>query len=81
MSLQVIHNKIHEIRGQKVMLDFDLAELYEVETRVLNQAVKRNNYRFPEDFIFQLTKKEWEVLKSQIVTSTKNATRHNLRPV
>lgn len=59
MQLQQVHNKIYEIRGIKVMLDFDLATLYEVETRVLNQAVKRNIKRFPSDFRFQLTKKEW----------------------
>lgn len=51
------------------MLDSDLAELYQVETKVLNQAVKRNNSRFPEDFMFQLTEKEWQSLKSQLVTS------------
>ena len=51
MELQIIQNKIYEIRGLKVMLDFDLAELYEVETRVLNQAVKRNSKRFPSDFL------------------------------
>jgi len=66
---QVI-NKIYFIRGHKVMLDSDLAELYEVETRVLNQAVNRNEYRFPADFMFQLSEKEWENLKSQIVTSS-----------
>ena len=59
-ELQLIQSKIYEIRGQKVMLDFDLAEMYEVETRVLNQAVKRNIERFPEDFMFQLTKDEWQ---------------------
>ncbi|MBL4754219.1 MAG: ORF6N domain-containing protein [Flavobacteriales bacterium] len=69
MQLQVIQKKIYEIRGQKVMLDFDLAELYEVETRILNQAVKRNLKRFPDDFMFQLNKTEWETLKSQIVIS------------
>ncbi len=53
MELQVIQSKIYEIRGQKVMLDFDLAEIYQVETRVLNQSVKRNIQRFPEDFMFQ----------------------------
>ena len=53
MSLQIIHNKIFEIRGQKVMLDFDLAELYEVETRVLNQSIKRNTDKFPENFMFR----------------------------
>ena len=53
-ALQLIQSKIYEIRGQKVMLDFDLAEMYEVETRALNQAVKRNIERFPEDFMYQL---------------------------
>jgi hypothetical protein len=65
-----IISKIYLIRHQKVMLDSDLAELYGVEARVLNQAVKRNLIRFPKDFMFQLTKKEFENLKSQIVTSS-----------
>lgn len=65
-----IINKIYLIRGQKVMLDRDLAEMYGVETRALNQAVKRNGKRFPGDFMFQLTKRELENLKSQIVTSS-----------
>jgi hypothetical protein len=69
MELQIIQNKIYDIRGYKVMLDFDLALLYEVETRVLNQAVKRNIKRFPADFMFQLNKNEWEVLMSQFVIS------------
>ena len=60
MQLQNIQNKIYDIRGQKVMLDFDLAEMYEVETRALKQAVKRNLDRFPGDFMFQLTKPEWQ---------------------
>lgn len=64
-NLQLIQSKIHEIRGQRVMLDRDLAEMYGVETRALNQAVKRNIDRFPEDFMFQLTKEE--CLRSQIV--------------
>ena len=68
-QLQVIQSKIYEIRGQKVMLDRDLAEMYGVQTKVLNQAVKRNIERFPEDFMFQLEKEEWNNLKSQIVTS------------
>ena len=68
-ELTVIQQKIHEIRGQRVMLDFDLAQMYGVETRVLNQSVKRNIERFPEDFMFQLTKGEFEILKSQIATS------------
>ena len=57
-QLQVIQSKIYEIRGQKVMLDRDLAEMYGVQTKVLNQAVKRNIERFPEDFMFQLTNEE-----------------------
>jgi hypothetical protein len=67
MELQVIKSKIYEIRGRKVMLDRDLAELYGVETRALNQAVKRNIDRFPEDFMFQLTDNELQNWKSQIV--------------
>ncbi|TAM95842.1 MAG: ORF6N domain-containing protein [Chitinophagaceae bacterium] len=70
MELQTIQSKIYEIRYQRVMLDFDLAEMYEVETRVLNQAVQRNLDRFPEDFMFRLTIKEWDNLKSQFVTSS-----------
>ena len=68
-QLDVIRNKIYEIRGQKVMLDRDLAEMYGVETRTLNQAVKRNIERFPRDFMFQLTDKETRDWKSQIVIS------------
>ncbi len=66
-----IKNKIFTIRGLQVILDRDLAELYGVETRVLNQAVKRNITRFPEDFMFQLTRKESENLISQFVISKK----------
>ncbi len=62
VALQKIETKIYEVRGQKVMLDFDLAELYEVENRALKQAVKRNIERFPNDFMFQLTKSEWQEL-------------------
>lgn len=75
MELQIIQNRIYEIRGLKVMLDYDLAELYEVETRVLNQAVKRNMKRFPIDFMFQLNEEESEILKSQFVTSSWGGTR------
>ena len=57
MHVQSIQNKIYEVRGQKVMLDFDLSDLYDVETRVLNQAVKRNSDIFPEDFMFHLSQK------------------------
>ena len=72
MELQIIQKRIFEIRGQRVMLDSHLAELYEVETRVLNQAVSRNNTRFPEDFMFQLTENEYEILSSQIVIAKKD---------
>ena len=64
-----IQNLIYEIRGYKVMLDSDLAKLYEVETKALNQSVKRNIERFPKNFMFQLTNDEWQVLRSQIGTS------------
>ncbi len=67
MQLQTIQNLIYDIRDQKVMLDFDIAELYKVETRVLNQAIKRNIERFPKDFMFRLTAKEWKMMSSQIV--------------
>lgn len=69
--IEAIADKIHFIRGQRVMLDSDMAEVYQVETRVLNQAVKRNIDRFPEDFMFQLTEDETKSLTSQIVTSNK----------
>ncbi len=72
MKLSIIQSKIYEIRGCKVMLDFDLAEMYQVETRTLNQSVKRNMKRFPSDFMFQLEKEEWGKLKSQIVMSSQN---------
>jgi phage regulator Rha-like protein len=71
-TLQHIQNMIYEIRGQKVMLDSDLALLYGVELKVMNQAVKRNIDRFPSDFMFQLTGDEWKTLKSQIVTFSKD---------
>ena len=73
MQLQKIETKIYEVRGHKVMLDFDLAELYEVETRVLNQAVKRNLIRFPEDFMFQLESFEYENIKSLANAMTENS--------
>lgn len=68
-ELESIQNKIYEIRGQRVMLDFDLAAMYGVKTGRMNEQVKRNIERFPEDFMFQLTKGELEILKSQIATS------------
>ena len=70
MELQTIQSRIYESRGQRVMLDRDLAELYQVTTSALNQAVKRNSKRFPPDFMFQLTNQEFANLKSQIVTSS-----------
>ena len=85
-----IENRIFTLRGVQVMIDFHLAELYQVETRALNQAVKRNAERFPKDFMFQLTKEEWlsvqsqivlierQNLKSQIVTSSEHGGRRKL---
>lgn len=61
--IQSIQNRIYEVRGERIMLDFDLAALYEVETKVFNQAVKRNIKRFPKDFMFQLSRQEWNSLK------------------
>ncbi len=72
MELQVIQTKIFEVRGERVMFDFDLAPLYEVETRVLNQAIKRNIESFPKDFMFRLTAGEWEGMSSQIVMTSPN---------
>ena len=69
MELQFVQNKIYTIRNQRVMIDRDLAKIYGVETRALNQAVHRNSERFPEDFMFQLTDREFEDWKSQIVMS------------
>ena len=71
MELAIIQSKIYEIRGVKVMLDFDLAEMYGVETRVMNQAVKRNLKRFPDDFMFQLTETEWKGISSQFVMTSR----------
>ena len=81
MELQVIQRKIYEIRGQKVMLDFDLAEIYQVETRVLNQSVKRNIQRFPEDFMFQLTSQEWTDMSSQFVMTSRLKRPKTARPL
>jgi hypothetical protein len=73
---ETIINKIYIIREKKVMIDRDLAELYGVDTRVLNQAVKRNLKRFPDDFMFQLTDEEFRNLRSQIVTSSWGGSRY-----
>ena len=68
MKADLIQSRIYEVRGEKIMLDFDLAKLYGVETRIFNQAVKRNAASFPKDFMFRLTAKEWkEISSSQIV--------------
>lgn len=67
--IRSIQNRIYEIRGERVMLDFDLAALYEVQTKVMNQAVKRNIKRFPKDFMFRITPDEWQSIRSQIVTA------------
>ena len=69
MNLKIIQNKIYEIRGHKVMLDYDLAELYEIETKYLKRAVKVNIKRFPHDFMFELTKDEFNALRCKISTS------------
>lgn len=76
MELEVIQNKIFEVRGCKVMLDFDLALLYNVETKSLKQSVRRNISRFPEDFMFELTEIEFNSLRSQIVTSNRGGLRY-----
>ena len=76
MKLQLIQNKIYEIRGQKVMLDFDLAEMYGTETKRLKEAVRRNIHRFPGDFMFELTENEHEFLRTQIATSKRGGTRY-----
>lgn len=68
MKPSFIEQKIFDIRGQKVMLSFHLAELYDVDTKAFNQAIKRNAFKFPRDFMFQLNKKEWDFLRSQNVT-------------
>lgn len=96
MNLTVIQQKIFEVRGQKVMLDFDLAALYEVETKVFNQSIKRNLESFPEDFMFRLTQQEWdEIIRksidyqsnggdvnwSQIVTSSQKHRRGDYLPL
>jgi hypothetical protein len=83
MSIQIItsiQNRIYEIRDERVMLDFDLAELYEVETKALNQAVKRNLERFPPDFMFRLSPIEWDAMRSQSVTAS-GSTSLRLQPI
>lgn len=76
MELEVIQNKIFEIRGYKVMLDFDLALLYNIENKRLKEAVRRNLNRFPNDFMFELTEIEFNSLRSQIATSNRGGVRY-----
>ena len=80
MKETLIQNIIYEIRGQKVMLDRDLSELYGVELRTLNQAVKRKIERFPSDFMFQLKQDEWDILRSQFVIANTNLTKIRFLP-
>jgi len=70
--IQLIQNRIYEIKGERVMLDFDLAGLYEVPTKALNQAVKRNIKRFPKDFMFRLTLAEWNRIQTQVFSNQDN---------
>lgn len=81
MELQIevatLQSRIFEIRGQRVMLDYDLAAMYEVETKALNQAVKRNERRFPIDFMFRLSIEEWDGMRSQFVTAYPNQSKRN----
>ena len=77
---ETVINKIYMIRGQKVMLDFNLAVLYEVTTKALNQAVKRNVRKFPAEFVLRLTKTEWMTMRSQIVTTSQAKRNINVTP-
>jgi hypothetical protein len=70
MELEQIKQSIHEIRGKKVILDFELAKMYQVETKRLKESVRRNKRRFPSDFMFELSTEEWVVLRSQFVSSS-----------
>ena len=76
MEIQIIQNKIHEIRGCKVMLDFDLAEMYGTETKYLKRSVKNNIKRFPSDFMFELTKEEFDSLRCNFSTSKRGGARY-----
>ena len=77
MELEIIKNSIHEIRGKKVILDFDLAKMYQVETKRLKESVRRNIRRFPEDFMFELSAEEWVILRTQFATSSWGGQRYN----
>ena len=80
MLPQKVENIIYEVKGHKVMLDFDLAQLYEVETKALNQAVKRNIECFPDDFMFRLTLKGWDGIPSQFVTASQSKRNTGVTP-
>ncbi len=80
MSQTIIQQKIYEVRGERIMLDFDLAELYGVVTKVMNQSDKRNQDRFPEDFMFRLTAKEWQTMSSQILMTSSSKRPKNALP-
>ena len=77
MELEQIKQSIHEIRGQKVILDFELAKMYQVETKRLKESVRRNIRRFPEDFMFELSTEEWVILRTQFATSSWGGQRYN----
>ena len=77
MEIELIKQSIHEIRGQKVILDFDLAKMYQVETKRLKESVRRNIRRFPEDFMFELSTEEWVILRTQFATSSWGGQRYN----
>ncbi len=77
MEIEILQQKIYEIRGQRVMLDFDLAELYEVENKHLKQAVRRNIERFPTDFLYELSREEYNSLRSQFVTLENGKGQHS----
>ncbi len=76
MELELIKNSILEIRGKKVMLDMDLAKIYEVETKRLKESVRRNIHRFPDDFMFEPTEEEWSNLRSQFASSSWGGSRY-----
>jgi len=78
--MSTIENRIYEFRGVRVMLDYDLAELYDVPTKALNQAVKRNIKRFPDDFMFRLSVDEWAGMRSQIVTASQTKRNTGITP-
>ena len=77
MEIELIKQSIHEIRGQKVILDFDLAKMYQVETKRLKESVRRNIRRFPEDFMFELSTEEWVILRTHFATSSWGGQRYN----